>query len=106
MSNIAQKEHRLSDLDVRHPHMITVNVAQQVMKVVQQTVVKHGHNIEVIHETLIPSNPHKLGFYRVILTTGANKDSYLFDTQMLLDMRVEWETFVTAKVTDMMEKIV
>ncbi len=95
---------RLSEADVRNPHMITINVAAQLMKAVQDTMESMTVYYEVRHNIEIGrcEDPEKrLGYYTVVIHSDTTRVTHGFDIQMMLDMKDDWQVYVQRKTLSM-----
>ena len=100
---------KLTDEDVRNPHMSTMNIAAQIMKKVQQVITRDPsvEDFLVSHVISIHDGKVRLGEYSVSVFYADKNSSCTFDLQMMLDLRYgEWKTHVEMKTVKLLKDLV
>ena len=113
ITDMVKHNETLTEQTVRDPRCLTAYVAAQIMNCLTQAVYSDtfGDRFSLLHE-VVCHDKRKLGYYRVCVEYNHNDSeanitrvSHIFDLQMLMDMRGEWEHYVEQKVLTLMQNL-
>lgn len=87
------------------PHTVTMNVGARLAKLVQTFVTHDDRAINVLHEIHCHERTDRIGFYRTCMQYGDKRTSYIWNIDLMLDMRDTWREHVKTQVHKMIKEI-